>query len=177
VTTTSTAPVAVATPTVVESTPTPEPTPTTTEDVDPIAPTPGGVGSTRADIEQIFGVRLEVTPDGESVYQDATVLVFYAPSDRAVRVTFVLDVDDLVFDRTAADELAAYYRPPGAILQKTEAIAPDLERRTYATPGLAAFIAGEDMLGHDPGIYVEDFSIEPATGRVTRIVTSMGPGS
>jgi hypothetical protein len=119
-------------------------------------------------------VREDVNPDGESVYQGATVLVLFSAADVAVRLTYVLNVDDLVFDRPAADLLIEYYRPPGASLLQRDSIGLDVERLTYATLALAAYIDGADTSGRDPGVYIEEFWIDPGTGRVLRIVSALG---
>jgi hypothetical protein len=125
-------------------------------------------------VEQIFGAQESTTAEGESVYQAGSVVVLYSSGDRALRVTFALDVDELVFDRPAANQLAEYYRPPGATLQQTELLSPDRERLTYATPALAAFLLGQDTGGRDPGVYIEEFVVDLTTDRVLQIVTSLG---
>jgi len=151
-----------------------EPTESPTATSPPVSPVPGGVGSTSDDVEQTFGPVESVNSAGQSAFQDSTVLVRFTPTGRVWQVTFELAVDELVFDRDAADDLAAFYRPPDAQLLKSESIGTGLERLTYATPGLAAFLAGEDIKGHDTGVYIEEFHFDPNTGRVQEIVTQIG---
>jgi hypothetical protein len=136
---------------------------------------PGGVGSSRAEIEQTFGPQESSNDAGEAIYQDGSVRVAYNANDQALRIVFDLSGSDLAgFDRDQALMLAAYYRPPDAQFVATDPAADGVERTHYTSSSLAAAFTGQDLGGRDPSAYVEELHFDPATDHPLAIVMAVG---
>lgn len=135
---------------------------------------PGGVGTTRAMVEQAFGPAEGVTADGEATYQDGSQAVLYSSGNLAIRVRFDLTVDNLQFGPAEAEGLANYYRPPDARLLRSETPRPGVSLTVYTSPTLTSAFAGQDTNGRDPAIYMEELRFDTATGLVKTIVMAIG---
>jgi hypothetical protein len=161
----------------VAETATTAPSPTTTSEPATVVSqgelVPGGVGSTNTAIVETFG-----TPDGEqdgrSSFSGGSVLVSYGPGSLAVRLTFVLDIDDLEMQLEDAEMLVSYYRPPDAQLLTEETVEPGFVRRIYTSPTLAALFGGSDTGGRAADRYVEEVRFDPATQRARLIEMALG---
>jgi hypothetical protein len=135
----------------------------------------GGVGSTRAEVEQTFGVQESTNATGEAIYQEGSVFVLYSADDRALRVTFDISDGDLTdFDRSAAISLATYYRPSDALLIVADPAAGGVERSHYTSASLTAAFANLDTAGRDAGSYVEELRFDTTTDRPLAIVMALG---
>ncbi|HEX5164189.1 MAG TPA: hypothetical protein VFV93_02235 [Thermomicrobiales bacterium] len=134
---------------------------------------PGGVGSTETTIVETFGTA-DGEQDGRSSYSEGSVLVTYGPGTLAMRVTFLLDTDDLTMSLTDARGLADYYRPPDAQLLSETTNEPGLIRRVYSSTTLGALFAGLDTGGRTADHYVEELRFDPATQRALSIEMALG---
>lgn len=112
--------------------------------------------------------------DGRSSYSDGSVLVTYGADRRAVRVSFILDLDEFVVTVEEADILAVYYRPPDAQLLTEEATTPGVIRRVYSSATLAELFAGVDTDGRAIDRYVEEIRFDQSTQRALSIEMALG---
>ena len=170
---TATVATAIATEPPAQPTPTETPTIAPTEAVVPGEIVAGGVGSSETQIVETFG-ESDGEDDGRSSYSEGGVLVTYGAESRAVRITFVLDLDDLTMALDEAESLAEFYRPPGAQLLSTTTVEPGLMRRVYSSATLAALFAGSDTGGRAADRYVEELRFDPQTQRALSIEMALG---
>jgi hypothetical protein len=157
------------TPTPPPPTPTPEPPPPTPV---PVNPTPG-LGATRADIETRLGPPGVTRANGVVEYQNGTITVRYSTGDRVLWISLNQRLTGNQ-SREAADAFAAAWRPPDATFQRTDTSTPPLERQIYASPAVTAALAGGDVRGRNPNVFVEEFERDPASGAILSITLAVG---
>jgi hypothetical protein len=116
----------------------------------------------------------ESEQDGRSVHAEGSVLVSYAGDNRAVWITFVLDLDDLTLTIEEGESLAQFYRPPDArLLSETSPDAGTI-RRVYSSATLQALFGAGDVDGRPTDRYVELIHVDPGTQRALSIDMALG---
>jgi hypothetical protein len=138
----------------------------------PVNPTPG-LGATRADIETRLGPAGVTRTNGVVEYQNGSITVRYSAEGRVLWISLNQRLTGSQ-SRESADAFASAWRPPDATFQRTETATPALERQIYASPAVTAALAGGDVRGRNPSIFVEEFERDPATGNILSITLAVG---